>query len=44
MLVTSMPSLQKCGLRKLIYLVEGDPNCSNASERIKTAYVHCFSS
>ncbi|KAK3162993.1 hypothetical protein QOZ80_1BG0096300 [Eleusine coracana subsp. coracana] len=31
--------LQKCGLRKLIYLVEGDPNCSNASERIKTA---CF--
>ncbi|TVU36882.1 hypothetical protein EJB05_18835, partial [Eragrostis curvula] len=31
--------LQNCGLRKLIYLVEGDPNRSNASERIKTA---CF--
>uniref|UniRef100_A0A0D9VA69 Crossover junction endonuclease MUS81 n=1 Tax=Leersia perrieri TaxID=77586 RepID=A0A0D9VA69_9ORYZ len=31
--------LQKCGLRKLIYLVEGDPNPLDASERIKTA---CF--
>ncbi|GJM91910.1 hypothetical protein PR202_ga08330 [Eleusine coracana subsp. coracana] len=34
-----MVPVEKCGLRKLIYLVEGDPNCSNASERIKTA---CF--
>ncbi|KAF0926787.1 hypothetical protein E2562_027395 [Oryza meyeriana var. granulata] len=31
--------LKKCGLRKLIYLVEGDPNPLDASERIKTA---CF--
>ncbi|VAH60251.1 unnamed protein product [Triticum turgidum subsp. durum] len=29
----------KCGLRKLIYLVEGDPNPLGASESIKTA---CF--
>uniref|UniRef100_A0ACD5VNQ0 Uncharacterized protein n=1 Tax=Avena sativa TaxID=4498 RepID=A0ACD5VNQ0_AVESA len=29
--------LKKCGLRKLIYLVEGDPNPLNASESIKTA-------
>ncbi|CAM0880933.1 unnamed protein product [Alopecurus aequalis] len=29
--------LKKCGLRKLIYLVEGDPNHLNASESIKTA-------
>ncbi|KAJ0264859.1 ERCC4 domain-containing protein [Hirschfeldia incana] len=31
--------LQKCGLRKLIYVVEGDPNQSDAAESIKTA---CF--
>ncbi|XP_048563052.1 crossover junction endonuclease MUS81-like isoform X1 [Triticum urartu] len=31
--------LKKCGLRKLIYLVEGDPNPLGASESIKTA---CF--
>ncbi|XP_073114010.1 crossover junction endonuclease MUS81 isoform X2 [Elaeis guineensis] len=31
--------LQRCGLRKLIYLVEGDPNSLEASESIKTA---CF--
>ncbi|XP_072982866.1 crossover junction endonuclease MUS81 [Typha latifolia] len=31
--------LQRCGLRKLIYLVEGDPNSSEAAESIKTA---CF--
>ncbi|KAK1664297.1 hypothetical protein QYE76_052456 [Lolium multiflorum] len=29
--------LKKCGLRKLIYLVEGDPNASHASESVKTA-------
>ncbi|XP_015692171.1 crossover junction endonuclease MUS81 [Oryza brachyantha] len=32
-------SLKKCGLKKLIYLVEGDPNPLDSSERIKTA---CF--
>ncbi|KAM2482660.1 hypothetical protein ACFX1W_040390 [Malus domestica] len=31
--------LLRCGLKKLIYLVEGDPNCSEAAESIKTA---CF--
>lgn len=31
--------LLRCGLKKLIYLVEGDPNCSEAAETIKTA---CF--
>ncbi|MED6185851.1 Crossover junction endonuclease mus81 [Stylosanthes scabra] len=31
--------LLRCGLKKLIYLVEGDPNASEASECIKTA---CF--
>ncbi|XP_039850711.1 crossover junction endonuclease MUS81-like isoform X3 [Panicum virgatum] len=31
--------LKRCGLRKLIYLVEGDPNHPDAPERIKTA---CF--
>ncbi|KAK2440171.1 Restriction endonuclease, type II superfamily protein [Trifolium repens] len=31
--------LVRCGLRKLIYLVEGDPNASEAAESIKTA---CF--
>ncbi|KAJ4711569.1 Crossover junction endonuclease MUS81 [Melia azedarach] len=31
--------LQRCGLNKLIYLVEGDPNSSEAAESIKTA---CF--
>ncbi|KAL5760348.1 hypothetical protein ACOSQ2_019186 [Xanthoceras sorbifolium] len=31
--------LQRCGLKKLIYLVEGDPNSSEAAESIKTA---CF--
>ncbi|KAF7824651.1 crossover junction endonuclease MUS81 [Senna tora] len=31
--------LLRCGLKKLIYLVEGDPNSSEASESIKTA---CF--
>ncbi|XP_031284861.1 crossover junction endonuclease MUS81 isoform X1 [Pistacia vera] len=31
--------LLRCGLNKLIYLVEGDPNFSEASESIKTA---CF--
>ncbi|CAI8596066.1 unnamed protein product [Vicia faba] len=31
--------LVRCGLRKLIYLVEGDPNSSEAAESIKTA---CF--
>ncbi|KAB1224923.1 Crossover junction endonuclease MUS81 [Morella rubra] len=29
----------RCGLKKLIYLVEGDPNSSEAAESIKTA---CF--
>jgi hypothetical protein len=32
--------LQKCGLRKLIYLVEADPN-TDAPKSAKTAYVHC---
>ncbi|GER48615.1 crossover junction endonuclease MUS81 [Striga asiatica] len=31
--------LVRCGLKKMIYLVEGDPNSSEASESIKTA---CF--
>lgn len=31
--------LQRCGLRKLIYLVEGDPNSLETAESIKTA---CF--
>ncbi|XP_021808848.1 crossover junction endonuclease MUS81-like isoform X2 [Prunus avium] len=31
--------LLRCGLKKLIYLVEGDPNTSEAAESIKTA---CF--
>ncbi|KAK9157375.1 hypothetical protein Scep_003949 [Stephania cephalantha] len=31
--------LLRCGLRKIIYLVEGDPNFSEATESIKTA---CF--
>ncbi|KAJ8900400.1 hypothetical protein K2173_025040 [Erythroxylum novogranatense] len=31
--------LLRCGLKRLIYLVEGDPNYSEASESIKTA---CF--
>uniref|UniRef100_A0A1D1ZA70 Crossover junction endonuclease MUS81 n=1 Tax=Anthurium amnicola TaxID=1678845 RepID=A0A1D1ZA70_9ARAE len=31
--------LLRCGLQKLIYLVEGDPNSSEAAESIKTA---CF--
>ncbi|XP_038972876.1 crossover junction endonuclease MUS81 isoform X2 [Phoenix dactylifera] len=31
--------LQRCGLQKLIYLVEGDPNSQEAAESIKTA---CF--
>ncbi|RDX83056.1 Crossover junction endonuclease MUS81 [Mucuna pruriens] len=31
--------LLRCGLKKLIYLVEGDPNSSEAAESIKTA---CF--
>ncbi|RCV29026.1 hypothetical protein SETIT_5G450200v2 [Setaria italica] len=31
--------LKRCGLRKMIYLVEGDPNSPNATKRIKTA---CF--
>ncbi|XP_078444973.1 restriction endonuclease, type II-like superfamily protein [Wolffia australiana] len=31
--------LLRCGVRKLIYLIEGDPNSSEAAERIKTA---CF--
>ncbi|XP_034224494.1 crossover junction endonuclease MUS81-like isoform X3 [Prunus dulcis] len=31
--------LMRCGLKKLIYLLEGDPNCSEAAESIKTA---CF--
>ncbi|XP_024028051.1 crossover junction endonuclease MUS81 isoform X1 [Morus notabilis] len=31
--------LLRCGLKKLIYLVEGDPNYSEAAESIKTA---CF--
>ncbi|EPS67943.1 hypothetical protein M569_06830 [Genlisea aurea] len=31
--------LQRCGLKKLIYLVEGDPNSSEAAESVKTA---CF--
>ncbi|TKY49652.1 Crossover junction endonuclease MUS81 [Spatholobus suberectus] len=33
--------LLRCGLKKLIYLVEGDPNSSEAAESIKTA---CFTS
>ncbi|XP_057773896.1 crossover junction endonuclease MUS81 isoform X2 [Salvia miltiorrhiza] len=31
--------LVRCGLKKMIYLVEGDPNSSEAAESIKTA---CF--
>ncbi|XP_073360887.1 crossover junction endonuclease MUS81 [Aegilops tauschii subsp. strangulata] len=31
--------LKKCGLRKLIYLVEGDVNTVDGSESVKTAYV-----
>ncbi|XP_020274392.1 crossover junction endonuclease MUS81 isoform X2 [Asparagus officinalis] len=31
--------LQRCGLQKLIYLVEGDPNSLEAAESIKTAAV-----
>ncbi|KAL6616686.1 hypothetical protein ACP70R_038956 [Stipagrostis hirtigluma subsp. patula] len=31
--------MKRCGLRKLIYLVEGDPNGSDSSQKIKTA---CF--
>ncbi|GAA0150027.1 hypothetical protein LIER_09055 [Lithospermum erythrorhizon] len=31
--------LMRCGLKKMIYLVEGDPNASEAAESIKTA---CF--
>ncbi|KAJ3687939.1 hypothetical protein LUZ61_017103 [Rhynchospora tenuis] len=31
--------LQRCGLKKLIYLVEGDPNLIEAADSIKTA---CF--
>ncbi|KAM3685973.1 hypothetical protein ACB098_11G163800 [Castanea mollissima] len=31
--------LRRCGLKKLIYVVEGDPNSSEAAESIKTA---CF--
>ncbi|XP_051228193.1 crossover junction endonuclease MUS81 isoform X1 [Lolium perenne] len=31
--------LKKCGLKNLIYLVEGDPNTVDASESVKTA---CF--
>ncbi|CAI0560317.1 unnamed protein product [Linum tenue] len=31
--------LQRCGLKKLMYLVEGDPNCCDGAESIKTA---CF--
>ncbi|XP_047056149.1 crossover junction endonuclease MUS81-like [Lolium rigidum] len=31
--------MQKCGLRKLIYLVEGDPNTADSVESVKTA---CF--
>ncbi|XP_044978399.1 crossover junction endonuclease MUS81-like isoform X3 [Hordeum vulgare subsp. vulgare] len=31
--------VEKCGLRKLIYLVEGDPNTVDGSESVKTA---CF--
>ncbi|XP_050385475.1 crossover junction endonuclease MUS81 isoform X2 [Argentina anserina] len=30
--------LLRCGLKKLIYLVEGDPNSCDAAESIKTAY------
>lgn len=33
--------MKRCGLRKLIYLVEGDLN--RAPKRVKTAYVHCSS-
>lgn len=28
---------KRCGLKKLIYMVEGDPNSSEAAESIKTA-------
>lgn len=28
---------KRCGLKKMIYLVEGDPNSSEAAESIKTA-------
>ncbi|KAL7229772.1 hypothetical protein ACSBR2_008332 [Camellia fascicularis] len=31
--------IERCGLKKLIYVVEGDPNSSEAAESIKTA---CF--
>ncbi|XP_042450862.1 crossover junction endonuclease MUS81-like [Zingiber officinale] len=34
--------LQRCGLQKLIYLVEGDVNSLEVAESIKTAYVYCY--
>ncbi|KAJ4842727.1 hypothetical protein Tsubulata_046051 [Turnera subulata] len=34
--------LLRCGLKKLIYLVEGDPNSLEAAESIKTAYHSLF--
>ncbi|CAA7398491.1 unnamed protein product [Spirodela intermedia] len=37
--VRKVPKKAKCGLQKLIYLIEGDPNSSEAADRIKTA---CF--
>ncbi|CAA6662109.1 unnamed protein product [Spirodela intermedia] len=36
--VRKVPKKAKCGLQKLIYLIEGDPNSSEAADRIKTAH------
>ena len=29
--------LQRCGIKKLVYLIEGDPNLTDAAEPLKTA-------
>ena len=29
--------VQRCGVKRLLYLVEGDPNLTDASESLKTA-------
>lgn len=33
----NITNCKRCGLKKLIYVVEGDPNFSEAAESIKTA-------
>ncbi len=30
--------VQRCGVRKILYLVEGDPNLMDSAENLKTAY------